>query len=231
MLPLLISLGFWQLDRATEKEQILTTLEEVKRLPGTRWEANGLESGRLVQATGYFDTDKYWLLDNRIHRGKVGFEVIMPFYTEGNIALVNRGWIEGDLSRRSLPELTTPSGELSIVGRVHIAMENALVDFQSSDGWPKLISSVHLEAMYNNLEQNRAITATDNIIRLQQDSQAALVSDWPAVNVLPQKHIAYAVQWFAMAFALFAMYIIYSSNILVVAGFNNDKSSNKKEAE
>lgn len=231
LLPLLVSLGFWQLDRAKEKTQILSALEEVKRLPGIQWNANTLESGRLVEATGHFETQKYWLLDNRIHRGKVGFEIIMPFYTDGAVALVNRGWVEGDLSRRSLPDVITPTGELTIIGRVHVAMENALVAFQSSESWPKLISRVHLEAMYNSLDQNNAVNVADNIIRLQQDSQAALITDWPAVNVLPQKHTAYAVQWFAMAFALLTMYIIYSSNILTLAGFNKDKHSNKEEAE
>lgn len=231
MLPLLVSLGFWQLDRAEEKENILSALEETKRLPETQWKANTLESGRLVKASGYFETQKYWLLDNKIHRGKVGFEVIMPFHIEGKMALVNRGWVEGDPSRRSLPTIDTPSGEVDIVGRSHITIDNALIDFQSSGDWPKLISSIHLEKMYESLNLEGQGQSADNIIRLQQDSQAALITDWPAVNVLPQKHVAYAVQWFAMAFALLAMYVIYSSNILMVAGLKEDKDSDNNKAE
>ncbi len=231
MLPLLVTLGFWQLDRAEEKEHILSDLEKTKRLPETPWKANALESGRLVKASGFFETEKYWLLDNKIHRGKVGFEVIMPFRTEGKMALVNRGWIEGDPSRRSLPEIDTPVGRVDIVGRSHIALDNALIDFQSSGDWPKLITSIHLEKMYASLNQEGQGQSADNIIRLQQDSQAALISDWPAVNVLPQQHVAYAVQWFAMAFALLAMYVIYSSSILMVAGLKKDKDSDNNKTE
>ena len=37
--------------------------------------------------------------------------------------------------------------------------------------------------------------------------------DWQVVNVSPQKHQGYAVQWFAMAAVLFIFYLLRSSNL------------------
>jgi len=37
-----------------------------------------------------------------------------------------------------------------------------------------------------------------------------LTVDWPVVNIAPEKNIAYAIQWFAMAVALLACYIALS---------------------
>lgn len=221
LFPILISLGFWQLNRAEEKTEILRELQEIKQLPAANWENKGLQSGRLIKVNGQFNSKQYWLLDNKIYRGKVGFEVIMPFYTKGKVALVNRGWVQGDLARRELPKFETPVQEVTITGRVHKNSKNVLIDYQSSSTWPKVISRVSIEEMMKDL----AGAELDHIIRLQSDSPAALPSDWPAVNVLPQKHTAYAVQWFAMALALLLMYLIYSTNILRVVGFSKASDS------
>ena len=45
-------------------------------------------------------------------------------------------------------------------------------------------------------------------VRLSADSPAALDAEWPLINTRPEKHTAYAVQWFTMAavLALFALW-------------------------
>lgn len=229
VLPVLAKLGFWQLERADEKEKILSSVAKVKKLPITNWQAMGLESGQLVKISGHFTDKEYWLLDNRIHRGQVGFEILMPFVSNNEVILVNRGWVKGDLSRRKLPEVETPSDEVLLTGRIHRNIKNSLVEYISTEGWPKIISAVEPAQMYQELEVDTAGRNTaghntvDSVVRLQGDSQGALITDWPAVNVRPEKHTAYAVQWFAMALALLIMYIVYSSNILSLV-FNDAKN-------
>ncbi len=145
----------------------------------------------------------------------------MPFIIDGKVALVNRGWVQGDLARRKLPTVETPNYEVTITGRIHQNSDNVLVDYQSTAAWPKIISRVDIEKMSVNIEG----LEVDHTVRLQSDSPAALPSDWSAINVSPQKHMAYAVQWFAMAAALLLMYLIYSSNILRVIGLSEATNS------
>lgn len=226
ILPVLLKLGFWQMDRAEEKKQIIAEIAEVKQQGIASWQPQGLKSGQLVKISGHFTDKEYWLLDNRINRGRVGFEVVMPFVSGTEIILVNRGWVKGDPSRRELPAIKTPAGKILLTGRVHRAIQNNLVEYMSTGDWPKVISAVEPLEMYQEINQN----AVDSVVRLQGDSQAALVTDWPVVNVRPEKHTAYAVQWFAMAFALFMMYAVYSSNVVAMIFSNYDDNNIRKKS-
>ena len=58
--------------------------------------------------------------------------------------------------------------------------------------------------------------------RLRTGSDAALTLDWPALPMTSSKHTAYAVQWFALALALLALF--------VWAGLRPEPSENKNNA-
>ena len=51
-------------------------------------------------------------------------------------------------------------------------------------------------------------------LRLDQDSTGALRTGWTTVAVQPEKHVGYAVQWYAMALTLLIMTIIANSNLV-----------------
>jgi surfeit locus 1 family protein len=50
-------------------------------------------------------------------------------------------------------------------------------------------------------------------LRLDSDSIGALETGWVTVAVQPEKHTAYAVQWFVMAAVLLVMTLIANSNV------------------
>ena len=50
-------------------------------------------------------------------------------------------------------------------------------------------------------------------VRIDSGVAAALTVDWQVVNVSPEKHTGYAVQWFTMAAALFILFILRSTNL------------------
>ena len=50
------------------------------------------------------------------------------------------------------------------------------------------------------------------VVRLTPDSAGALLADWPLINTRPEKHTAYAVQWFLMALALLLLFVWRSSS-------------------
>jgi cytochrome oxidase assembly protein ShyY1 len=157
--------------------------------------------------TGNYQPSHYWLLDNQVKNAKVGFDVIMPFAGEDKILFVNRGWVQGDLSRQSLPEVDTISSTVTIIGRVYIPTRQQ--QLPEANTWPKIIGSTDLASMAESL----SVENPGGILRLQGDSPGALLTGWPEINVSVEKHHAYAVQWFAMAAALLIFHISSSSNI------------------
>jgi surfeit locus 1 family protein len=58
-------------------------------------------------------------------------------------------------------------------------------------------------------------------VRLLENSIGLTQANWQAVNMLPEKHRAYAVQWFAMLFALITMFIYF--------GFKNPRLNQNRE--
>jgi surfeit locus 1 family protein len=98
LFPCLIALGFWQLVRAEEKSELLAahqaqqlaapiSIDELERQPNPAYQR--------VQLQGFFDARHTLLLDNRTRDGKVGVEVLQPFYDQasGLWLLLNRGWL------------------------------------------------------------------------------------------------------------------------------------------
>ena len=68
-LPLLVSLGVWQLNRAEEKQVLLEQWQqEAENLAWQDMVSGDLTSGRPVSLTGMYGS-RNWLLDNRTREG------------------------------------------------------------------------------------------------------------------------------------------------------------------
>ena len=106
LLPLLVSLGFWQLGRGAEKTALLATYTE-RRAAAPMASSELLTSAdpayRRVHLQGQFDASHSLLLDNRQRAGKVGVELLQPFQDQrsGLWLLVNRGWLPWPDRRRT----------------------------------------------------------------------------------------------------------------------------------
>ena len=97
MLPLLLGLGFWQLDRAKEKVALEVSWDERQSQPPSSLdELWGLSPDALaylpVVVTGEFLQGQYYLLDNRIQGGTFGYEVlaVMRLDNSDDLVLVTR---------------------------------------------------------------------------------------------------------------------------------------------
>lgn len=75
-----------------------------------------------VSVTGEFDGDRQILLRNHYFEGKYGFEALTAFRaTTGEEFWVDRGWVKAGATATERPELPpTPTGEVTIVGRVRL---------------------------------------------------------------------------------------------------------------
>ncbi len=219
--PVLVRLGFWQLERAEQKQQALAVYQQQQDLPAVPIEtltAEQRQAYRNVSVSGFFDEQHYWLLDNQARGGKTGYELLMPLVSNVGIILVNRGWLQAPLTRNRLPEFNTPEGEVNIRGYLYPATENAIFKQTISDldvNWPKRVLQIDIPEAIESLpkvgesvgENTRKNNENKFILRIDESSPGALITAWPVINTKPEKHTAYAIQWFAMALALVILYV------------------------
>ncbi|MFJ2448358.1 SURF1 family protein [Pseudomonas sp. NPDC087626] len=208
LLPLLVSLGFWQLSRGAEKSALLHSYAErrvAEPMAGAELQHIEDPAFRRVRLHGQFDAGHSLLLDNRQRDGKVGVELLQPFQDQatGLWLLVNRGWLPWP-DRRTPPQFTTPQAMQSLDAWVYVA-PGATFQLHAdpkSATWPQLVTAVEPGKLWATL--GREGFAYE--LRIES-GPAAYQADWPVVAMGPEKHLAYAVQWFAMAIALLGLYL------------------------
>lgn len=219
-MPILLSLGFWQLERATFKQQLQATYD-------ARHQAEPLSFAELlvqddmafisVSLRGRFDNSYSFLLDNRTSQGRAGYEVITPFVLEGpdagselddsatRVVLVNRGWLPMGSNRQQLPAVPEVTGLQQINAAVDIPLKQGfvLMDEQSTGDWPRVIQRFDVALMAEQLDR----PVFPHMLRLSKDSAGGLQIIWKPIIMRPEKHTAYAVQWFALAVTLTGLFL------------------------
>lgn len=222
LLPLLVGLGLWQLDREEEKRNLAAQFAERQaRAPA---DLAALDPERIdlaylpVVLRGQFVPGQYLLQDNRIQGGQFGYEVIGLFRLTGGAgyALVNRGWTVGDAARRTLPEVSQPGGELDLLGQVYIPPDPPYLLAEQEvpvDKWPRVIQALETGPLVPALERRLSAAVFPHAVRLDANQPGALSVDWKVVNLSPQTHRGYAVQWFTMAAVLLLFFVFRSSNL------------------
>jgi surfeit locus 1 family protein len=219
LLPVLIGLGVWQLQRAAEKEGIARDWSvrqqlAVQALPSSQLAPAALAYLR-VDLRGHFLHDRQFLLDNRMREGRYGMEVLTPLRLQGSeqLVLVNRGWVPGDPARRELPQVIPPAGPQHLQGSIYVSPGAPFtLGSPPDDGsWPRLLLALEMTEVSALLGEQ----VYPYSVRLEAGSPGALALDWPLLNSSTDKHRAYATQWFAMSLALLCLYLVRSSNILL----------------
>jgi surfeit locus 1 family protein len=217
LLPLCLRLGVWQLAREQEKLALQQSWEQRQREIPVELRSLATEGDlqyRQVWMEGRYDNEHVFLLDNRIHEGQVGFEVVQPFRTsQGETVFVNRGWLAAGVSRQDLPTPPVLEEAVRVQGSVYVPVGDALVLGQISPGpeWPKLIQTLDIAelARLSGIEANDSLFGYS--VRLAEATPGVLQRNWSVISTTPEKHRGYAVQWFAMAAALVLLYLYYST--------------------
>ena len=218
-LPITIRLGFWQLSRAEEKQALLETHQQRKASPVVAFDQlpDAADHQYLrVAAQGQYDNRSTLLLDNRVRRGRPGYEVVSIFRTAGGrTVLVNRGWVAAALDRTILPEVSRVQGPVTLSGYLY-----------RSPGKQVMLAEEHWQAdRALQIVQNAAPdVASEQLgerfygyqLRLDKSAPGALQTGWHLVNVQPGKHTGYAVQWFAIAALLVLLSVLANSNLATV---------------
>ena len=206
---LLCGLGFWQLDRAAGKEEREIAFEAARAIVLDEAALDGevLEFAR-VRLEGRYDSSRQFLQDNRTHQGRAGYYVLTPFRVASHGAvLINRGWVPAGPDRTVLPEIAAPADARRLQGTVRLPREDLVVlgdTGYAADGWPKVVQRVEIDAMRRSLGYPLAAW----LVALDRDAPHGFVREWKAASGLsPDRHRGYAFQWFALATALFGIWV------------------------
>ncbi len=205
---LLTRLGFWQLQRAAEKKHMLSDHREFAKQAPMLWQAGSKLPAQYQPVTvqGHF-LPKVLLLDNQHYQHQFGYHVISPFLLANRqVILVDRGWLAGDVTRQTLPEMDLPKGFIHLVGSVY---------YPSEKNWllGQLIEKERADLVVVELIDTQLIgqflhkSVYPFIIRLGKQEANGYVREWAIVAMPPQRHYAYALQWFAMALVILILFI------------------------
>ena len=205
---LFLRLGFWQIQRAEQKENMVLAQASLAHLDPIEWSGQKklpLQYQR-VRVLGRYLPDIF-LLDNQHQQHQFGFDVLSPLLlNDGSLVLIDRGWVVGDSTRRTFPQVTIPNKQVQVEGSAYFPSSNQwvlgpsvekknskLTILETLD--PKTVSQILQKKVY------------PFIIRLDKEDEHGFVRQWAIVSMPPQRHLAYAWQWFAMAFVVFIIFI------------------------
>ncbi len=202
LLPLLIGLGLWQLQRADAKRLLIQQVASGEVTFSLQQPPQQLPIA--VELQGYLRPEQLLLLDNRTRSGRVGYELLSLFQdaASGRWGIVNLGWIAAGVDRSVLPPLPAlPNAQQSV--RLKGLQLSAQPGFMLGTdawqpGWPKIIQQPDL-LRFEALFQRPLHPA---ILRLTEPVGDRLDTHWDLVVMPAEKHLGYAVQWFALALAL-----------------------------
>lgn len=205
-------LGFWQLGRADEKQALLDqyAIAQQTQVEITPQNAASLPRYQRARVAGRYDPAHQILLDNMpSHTGQPGYRVLTPFETPVGWLLVDRGWLPLGSTRSQLPDVPVNSEEREITGTIddlpRAGIELAAPAADASAPWPRVLSFPQQPA----LEQQLGHKLLSGVLLLDASQPEGYERIWEAhLGFKPERHIGYAVQWFAFAVAAVILFVI-----------------------
>jgi len=196
------ALGNWQLERLTWKENLLSTIVAQGENPDRTFTANDLTQQNEFQTgtiSGTFLNNKTFSIVPRTYDGKPGAHVITPFaINDGNIVLVNRGWMPVNPDDITLKTPQTITGIIRQTPRPN--MFTPLNDITSGEWYRVDMGDVKAAHGLENI-------APVMLYETCADSASGLVPNPCALTLnINNNHKQYAFFWFSMAFILIVIY-------------------------
>jgi len=229
LLPVMIGLGMWQLDRAEQKLRLQAEYDSRQQEPAVRL-VSVLENPdalrfRRVVARGHYEPEQQILIDNRVHQGQAGYHVLTPFRLEDGAVrvLVNRGWVPLGQDRAVLPLIETPRGMVEVRGLAAVPQTKGFHlggAKPPGEGWQPVWQYLDLDVFRNNV----TFPVQPIVILLDPDStNGGFVRQWARLDAGIATHQGYAFQWFSLAAALAAIYILLNTRKTEYAENQQDK--------
>ena len=205
--PITISLGLWQIERANEKKVIISNYDKLLvSTPITLQKEQPLENWQPIETVGAYQ-DLVVYEDNAINSGKAGFKVYHLFQNgDGTFIFVHRGFIERNLIKNNLPRIDTPVGKKNIKGTTLFKQNNTFVkNIEESD--IRIIQEFNTSVLIERFPILKDRYLHPFLFNLDvRDADKFKPIEKP-VNMTATKHIGYAIQWFGLCAALIILTI------------------------
>lgn len=206
LFPFLISLGFWQLERAEIKDDIRAEIDtRLSSQPVTPGEDLDFKRFMPIVLTGEY-MEEYYFLDNRTRNGRAGYEVLQVFTSDNKRWLVNRGWIPLNGNREVFPEITYPKEVVRIIGFLYPVNKINSEKRQEKKG------SQRIQSLDSQFTKELDLYEDLWSIRLSSDSISVFIAEWNLISSSAERHRAYSIQWFAMAIVLVMLWMFTATN-------------------
>ena len=224
------SLGFWQLGRAAQKQEIFDAIarqqalapwhnaELVAQVPPVSQSISAAQQQNLLhrpaQLQGQWLPEQTVYLDNRQMQGKAGFYVLTPFRLSEPygraVVIVQRGWAPRNfMDRTVLPEVQTPAGTVTIEGKLE-APPSKLMELEAAHGGAdpdEQKSRIRQNADIALWAQQSGLPLLALSVVQSGSASEGLLRDWPQINAGVQKHYGYAFQWFGLSVLVVLLYV------------------------
>ena len=205
--PITISLGLWQIERANEKKVIISNYDKLLvSTPIALQKEQPLENWQPIETVGAYQ-DLVVYEDNAINSGKAGFKVYHLFQNgDGTFIFVHRGFIERNLIKNNLPRIDTPVGKKNIKGTTLFKQNNTFVkNIEESD--IRIIQEFNTSVLIERFPILKDRYLHPFLFNLDvRDADKFKPIEKP-VNMTATKHIGYAIQWFGLCAALIILTI------------------------
>lgn len=205
--PITISLGLWQIERANEKKVIISNYDKLLvSTPIALQKEQPLENWQPIETVGAYQ-DLVVYEDNAINSGKAGFKVYHLFQNgDGTFIFVHRGFIERNLIKNNLPRIDTPVGKKNILGTTLFKQNNTFVkNIEESD--IRIIQEFNASVLIERFPILKDRYLHPFLFNLDvRDADKFQPIEKP-VNMTATKHIGYAIQWFGLCAALIILTI------------------------
>ncbi len=205
----LVKLGFWQSGRALEKELRLVQIEKLSATKPISLEQvlsitkNGSAFDDVndfpVYIEGEFDENQVFLLDNQVNKNRLGYRAYQVVVTEKHAVLVSLGWVQGSINRQELPNVAALAGQHKFRGHIRLIEVGILLQEQvfSDVKWPLRVQQIELEKFSSLIN----LQLLPFVVYLDKNEPLGFEKNWQPIVMPPEKHRAYAFQWYSLALA------------------------------
>ncbi|MFK8029240.1 MAG: SURF1 family protein [Gammaproteobacteria bacterium] len=203
------SLGVWQLGRADEKRERLEAFDTGSALQNVTLQAMPPRYSR-AEVRGRYDDSRQIITDGFSIDKRAGYQVLTPFVVEGSdtVLMVNRGWRVWTGRRDNVQGLEADNVVRTLRGRVERFWQPGMVlgggNAGESTNWPRIVVYPQHDEISTWMQQPVAVWQ----LLLDAEEDDGFVRQWKPGGLPPERHLGYAVQWFALAITLLVLYLI-----------------------
>jgi len=215
-----LSLGNWQLRRASERDAIRRSIAEGSHAAPIALTAHTPSSDlipwRKARADGIWLHEFTVLLDNRNFKGRPGYWVATPLLLDASsrdAVLVLRGWLPRPiLPGQSLPPLPRPEGRQAVEGQMasHVPRMFELwsrhdspalpANLPNADRRPPIVQNLALEDLARATGlQLIPVVLEETPADGKPSASPPFIQEWPLPPIDSDQNRGYALQWFGFA--------------------------------